>query len=213
MEEKEKFENNKLHNAPFLRALAVLMKEKGINQAQVAKLLGTKSGTFSDYKNGKKRAGQEMFERLARAFHGRLNLRYLSGESEYMMLDNVPDEEIAEYTQRDSNPDFEVIKKAKATVSEPSEPVANIIDISSLFNSALAKADETIESLKRELRTKDELIQSLRDQLADKDRLIAEQKARLIEYRHIIDSRESPLADYPFPVGVANDKKAKITKK
>ena len=68
MEEKEKFEANKRHNAPFLRALDVLMKEKNINQTQAAVLLTTKSGTFSDYKSGKKKAGPEMFNRLARAF-------------------------------------------------------------------------------------------------------------------------------------------------
>ena len=210
MEEKDKYEANKLKNAPFLRALAILMKEKNINQAQVAELLNTKSGTFSDYKNGKKRAGQEMYERLARAFHGRLNLRYLSGESEYMMLENVPEEEIIEYSQRDYNPDFDVQKKAKVASSMPTESVAYIPDVSSVFNSALAAKDDAIESLKRELRTKDELIQSLRDQLAAKDQLIEEQKARLVEYRRIINSNENPLTAYPFPVGVSEKTKKHI---
>ena len=210
MEEKDKYEANKLKNAPFLRALAILMKEKNINQAQVAELLNTKSGTFSDYKNGKKRAGQEMYERLARAFHGRLNLRYLSGESEYMMLENVPEEEIIEYSQRDYNPDFDVQKKAKVASSMPTESVAYIPDVSSVFNSALAAKDDAIESLKRELRTKDELIQSLRDQLAAKDQLIEEQKARLIDYRRIINSHENPLTTYPFPVGVSEQPKKHI---
>ena len=212
MEERDKFEANKLKNAPFLRALAILMKEKNINQAQVAELLNTKSGTFSDYKNGKKRAGQDMFERLALAFHGRLNMHYLSGESEYMMLENVPDEEMCEYAQRDCNPDFDVQKRAKTISSIPTEPVNHIPDMSSVFNSALAAKDDAIESLKRELRTKDDLIQSLRDQLTAKDQLIAEQKARLIDYRRIIDSRVS-LSDYPFPVGAADgDKRARLTK-
>ena len=91
---------------------------------------------------------------------------------------------------------------------EPTPPVASLPDMSSVFNSALAKADETIESLKRELRTKDDLIQSLRDQLAAKDQLIAEQKARLIDYRRIIDSKSS-VSDYPFPIGAADHPKQK----
>lgn len=202
MNEKEKFEANKRHNAPFLRALDVLMKEKGINQQEVAKLLLTKSGTFSDYKNGKKRAGQEMYDRLARAFGGRLNVRYLTGQSEYMMLANVPDEEIIEYSMRDGNPDYDVIKKQKAACPVHTEPTTNIPDMSSVLNAAIAAKDDAIESLKRELLTKDDLIQSLRDQLAAKDQLIAEQKARLIDYRRIIDSKEL-FSDYPFPVGVA----------
>ena len=48
MEENDKFEANKRKNAPFLRALAILMKEKNLNQTQVAELLKTNSGTFSD---------------------------------------------------------------------------------------------------------------------------------------------------------------------
>ena len=80
---------------------------------------------------------------------------------------------------------------------------ANMPDMSSLFNAALAAKDDAIESLKRELRTKDDLIQSLRDQLVAKDNLISEQKARLIDYRRVIDSK-SDLSDYPFPVGAAD---------
>lgn len=209
MEENDKFEANKRRNAPFLRALAILMKEKSLNQTQVAELLKTNSGTFSDYKNGKRRAGQEMYERLVRAYGGRLNIRYLTGESEYMMIENVPDEEIIEYIQRDKNPDFDVQKKAEAAIPIPIEPAAHVPDMSSVFNSALAKADETIESLKRELRTKDELIQSLREQIATKDQLITEQKARLIDYRRIIDSRA--LSNYPFTIGTAEE--SKITKR
>lgn len=88
---------------------------------------------------------------------------------------------------------------------EPTQPAPAIPDMSSVFNSALAKADETIESLKRELLTKDDLIQSLRDQLITKDNLIAEQKARLIDYRHQIDQyQHSDITNYPFPIGAAD---------
>ena len=76
------------------------------------------------------------------------------------------------------------------------------IDQSSLINALIAKSDEAIASLKRELQTKDDLIQSLRDQLAEKDQRIAEQKARLVDYRKIIDSHDL-ISDFHFPVGVA----------
>ena len=211
MEEKEKFEANKRHNAPFLRAFELLKKEKGLNQEQAAKLLETKSGTFSDYKNGKKKAGPDMYYRLARAFGGRLNMRFLTHESEYMMLANVPDEEMVEYALRDNNPDFDVLKKAKAE-SDANHTSSGTPDMSSVFNSALAKADEAIEQLKLRLKEKDELIQSLRDQLADKDKLISEQKARLIDYRRIIDSQNG-LSGYPFPIGAADNPNQKATTK
>lgn len=206
MEEKEKFEANKRHNAPFLRALDVLMKEKNINQAQAAELLDTKSGTFSDYKSGKKKAGEEMYGRIARAFGGRLNMRYLTGESEYMMLANVPNEEILEYTLRDGNPDYEVQKKAKAANAASEEPAANIPDMSSVFNSALAKADEMIEQLKQRLIEKDEL-------LAEKDERIAELKAHNIDLRCQLDQyQNADVGRYPFPIGAADDKSIRKNK-
>lgn len=199
MEEKEKFEANKRHNAPFLRALEVLQNEKGLNQSQVAELLDTKSGTFSDYKNGKKKAGTEMFNRLARAFGGRLNMRYLTGESEYMMLSNVPDEEILEYSMRDGNPDYEVQKRAKA------EPSAHI-DPSSQINATISAYIEAIESLKRELRTKDDLLAEKEARLAEKDERIAELKAHNIDLRRQLD-QNADVGRYPFPIGAADGDK------
>ena len=201
MEEKEKFEANKRHNAPFLRALEVLQNEKGLNQSKVAELLDTKSGTFSDYKNGKKKAGTEMFNRLARAFGGRLNMRYLTGESEYMMLSNVPDEEILEYSMRDGNPDYEVQKRAKA------EPSAHI-DPSSQANATISAYIEAIASLKRELRTKDDLLAEKDARLAEKDERIAELKAHNIDLRRQLDQyQNADIGRYPFPIGAADGDK------
>jgi len=207
MEEKEKFEANKLHNAPFLRALEVLMNEKNLNQTQVADLLETKSGTFSDYKSGKKKAGPEMYGRLARAFRGRLNTRYLTGESEYMMLANVPDEEILEYTMRDGNPDYDVQKKAKGTCSAEAEPVTHI-DTMSQINATISAYIEAIESLKRELRTKDELLAEKDSRLADKDDIIATLKARISDLeRTIANDHLADIDRYPFTMGAAEDNK------
>lgn len=207
MEEKEKFESNKKHNKPFLRALNVLMREKKINQTQAAVLLNTKSGTFSDYKNGKKRASQEMYDRLARAFGGRLNIRYLTGESEYMLIANVPDDEIIEYTLRDENPDYDVQKKAKEVCHTHIEPSSDIPSMSSVFNSALAKADETIESLKRELRRADEILAEKDARLAEKDERIAELKAHNIDLRRQLNQyQNSDIDHYPFTIGSADGK-------
>lgn len=97
-------------------------------------------------------------------------------------------------------------KNAASSISI--EPAAQIPDMSSVFNSAIAAKDEAIESLKRELSSKNELIQSLREQIATKDQLIAEQKARLVDYRRLIDSHEIE-KNYPFPVGVADGSTSK----
>ena len=191
MDEKEKFEANKKCNAPFLRALGVLMKEKNLNQAQAAELLNTKSGTFSDYKNGKKRASQEMYDRPARAFGGRLNVRYLTGESEYMMLENVPAEELAEYGMRDVNPDFDLMKREH---QKPQQPAMSTFDTSMLIEKAVEKATAYA----------DKTIAALEGQLAEKEKYIKllEQKIEVLEAMQHIDAGEILIS--PFPVGVAD---------
>ena len=210
MDEKEKFEANKRSNAPVLRALGVLMKEKNLNQAQVAELLGTKSGTFSDYKNGKKRASQEMFDRLARAFAGRLNMHYLTGESEYMMLENVPDEEFVEYSMREGNPDYDVQKKAKAASVSSDTPAAtpSSLDRSFMIEKEVGNTksymDKYIASLEKQVKDKD-------DQLKEKDKYIALLEKRIADYEAAAafvnenDFWERFREKYPFNPGVAEE--------
>ena len=204
MEEKEKFEANKKSNAPFLRALSVLMKEKNLNQAQVAELLNTKSGTFSDYKNGKKRASQDMYERLARAFEGRLNIHYLTGESEYMMLANVPDEEIVEYSLREGNPDYDILKKAKSSMqpTDVPSPLDRSFIIEKEIGNTKSYMDKYIESLERQIKEKDE-------RLAEKDKYIAFLEKRIADYEAAAEFiRENDFAEkWPFVRGVADERR------
>ena len=208
MEEKEKFEANKRSNAPFLRALGVLMKEKNLNQAQAAELLNTKSGTFSDYKNGRKRASQEMFDRLARAFAGRLNMRYLTGESEYMMLTNVPDEEITEYHLRDGNPDYDVQKKAKAASVPNDTPTAMPSSLERSFiiekevGNTKSYVDKLIASFEDQIKVRDR-------QLADKQKIIdmLEKRVAELESMQQLSDGQSVLRKHPFPIGVADGQK------
>ena len=212
MEEKEKFEANKRSNEPFLRALSVLMKEKNINQAQAAELIGTKSGTFSDYKNGKKRASQDMYDRLARAFGGRLNMRYLTGESEYMMLANVPDEEINEYRLRESNPDYDVLKKAKSKIVSKNTPsdIPSSLDRSFIIEKEVGNTKTYLEkfvaSLEKQIEDKDEQIKDLRNDVAQRDKTIATQASRIIELEAAIKLYQSDdqIRRHPFPIGVAD---------
>ena len=151
--------------------------------------------------NNKKFVSDDTLRKMNEAFGGIFNMAYFRGKSTSLTV-----EDAAYYDQHpDKNPfaSFENLLKSKAGSTAPAEPPANIPDMSSVFNAAIAAKDEAIESLKRELRTKDDLIQSLRDQLAAKDQLIAEQKSRLIDYRRTIDSR-TDLTNYPFPIGSAD---------
>lgn len=214
MDEDGKIEERKRYNTPFLRAFKYLADEKMMNQKQLAKVINAESGYISLLKSGTKRVGADYMARLAAAFashfkdESHLNRDYLLGKSPYMLVENVPEEEILESIGRGANPDYDIIQKQKSASATPVALPANIPDMSSVFNSALAAKDDAIESMKRELRTKDDLIQSLRDQIAAKDQLIAEQKARLIDYRRTIDSHTTDLSNYPFPIGSADaDKK------
>ena len=79
------------------------------------------------------------------------------------------------------------------------------------MNALLAKSDETIASLKRELAAKDEIIQSKDDRIADLTKLAEERLARIAELRRIIEANNINISAYPFPIGTAegNENKRK----
>ena len=84
--------------------------------------------------------------------------------------------------------------------AEPLQP-----DFSSYINALLAKSDETIASLKRELAAKDEIIQTKDERIADLERLAEERLHRIAELRRVIDSNNFSI-DSPFPMGIAEDR-------
>ena len=204
MDSEQKIEERKRWNAPFLRAFNYLLEEGclefGISQSSLTKgelcsMMGIQAGLISKYTNGTKKVSIDTMNALASISGGKLNVKYMLGKSEYMLLENVPDEEFIE----GNNPDREVMAKRKA---EPLQP-----DFSSYINALLAKSDETIASLKRELAAKDEIIQTKEERIADLERLAEERLHRIAELRRIIDANN--IMDYPFPVGTAegHDKK------
>ena len=196
MDSEQKIEERKKWNAPFLRAFNYLLDEGyARNKGDLCSKIGIQPGLISNYTNGTKKVSPDTMNALARVSGGKLNVKYMLGKSEYMLLENVPDEEFIE----GNNPDREVMAKRKA---EPLQP-----DFSSYINALLAKSDETIASLKRELAAKDEIIQTREERIADLERLAEERLHRIAELRRIIDANN--IMDYPFPVGTAegHDKK------
>ena len=196
MDSEQKIEERKKWNAPFLRAFNYLLDEGyARNKGDLCSKIGIQPGLISNYTNGTKKVSPDTMNALARVSGGKLNVKYMLGKSEYMLLENVPDEEFIE----GNNPDREVMAKRKA---EPLQP-----DFSSYINALLAKSDETIASLKRELVAKDEIIQTKEERIADLERLAEERLHRIAELRRIIDANN--IMDYPFPVGTAegHDKK------
>ena len=202
MDSEQKLEERKRWNAPFLRAFNYLLEEGymefGISKSRLTKgelcsMMGIQPGLISNYTNGTKKVSVDTMNALARVSGGKLNVNYMLGKSEYMLLENVPDDEILKL----NNPDREVMEKRKA---EPLQP-----DFSSYINALLAKSDETIASLKRELAAKDEIIQAKDDRIADLNKLAEERLHRIAELRRVIDAHNINMADYPFQVGVAEN--------
>lgn len=203
MDSEQKIEERKKWNAPFLRAFNYLLEEGclkfGISQVRLTKaelcsMIGIQPGLISNYNNGMKKVSLATIESLARVSKSKLNVNYMLGKSEYMLLENVPDEEYLE----GNNPDREVIAKRKAALaSEPFRP-----DFSSYINALLAKSDETISSLKRELAAKDDIIQAKDDRIADLEKLAEERLHRITELRRVIDANN--MKDFPFPMGTAD---------
>lgn len=155
---------------------------------KLAELTGISAITFTRIKNNEiKSVSLDTFRKLNAAFGNRYNIQWFQGDSEYMLLSDVPEKE-------KGNPDF-----------------------SSYINAILAKSDETIASLKRELDAKDEVINAKNDQisimqssLSDKDDYIATLKSRITELMNIVNVNSSGIPDYITP-GVAekNQKRAR----
>ena len=196
MDSEQKIEERKKWNAPFLRAFNYLLDEGyAKNKGDLCSKIGIQPGLISNYNNGTKKVSPDTMDALVRVSEGKLNVKYMLGKSEYMLLENVPDEEFIE----GNNPDREVMAKRKA---EPLQP-----DFSSYINALLAKSDETIASLKRELAAKDEIIQTKEDRISDLEKLAEERLHRIAELRRIIDANN--MMDYPFPVGTAEGRDKK----
>jgi len=192
MDSKQKIEERKKWNAPFLRAFNYLLDEGyAETKGELCSKMGIQPGLISNYNNGTKKVSLDTMNALARVSGGKLNVKYMLGKSEYMLLANVPDEECLEC----NNPDREVMERRK---SEPLHP-----DFSSYINALLAKSDETIASLKRELAAKDEIIAEKNARISDLTNLAEERLHRIAELRRVIDA--SNLSEFPFPIGSAED--------
>ena len=98
------------YNSRFIRSFDYVMGVMELKQSELAYLIGCSSSQISEYRRGTKRVQENTMEALYRASNGKLNLAYMQGLSDYMLLENAPDEEIMEIQRRRDNPDYELIK-------------------------------------------------------------------------------------------------------
>lgn len=146
-------------NAPFIRAFDWLRAQRHFTQEEMAKQLESNGSLISMYRNGKKLAGEDIKGRLARAFGGRLYMPFLDGLSPYMLIENVPEEELRQNLDRD-NPDFAQLQKderAKSRIKEE-QGSASIIDL-------YATLIKELEAMRSDLASDLRVVQELKYQL------------------------------------------------
>lgn len=170
----------KVKNDHFIKAFEYVAKMKELNQTQLAEAIESKAAYISKFRNYIRPVPEETIDALIKISgtieDGTIYKPYLLGFSDYMLVRNVPDEEIIEVSRRNNNPDYDIMQREKET-PQP-------IDHSSLVNATIAAKNETIASLREQIQTKDELIESLRQQVA----MLQQQRG---------------LENYPFKMGTA----------
>jgi hypothetical protein len=196
-------EDKKRYNAPYLRAFDYLAKEMRVTQGKLVEMMNGNSSFISAYRSGTKRVGFEYMKRLCEVFsiyfkgERHLNMRYLEGTSQYMLVENIPDEEIHEIMQRDEDPDYDIIKQRNQKEVQP---------ISYSYK------DEYIETLKSQMADLRIQLNDNMKRLDEKDEYIAilkRENERLLnenERLRIALSESQPdelLRKFPFPMGSA----------
>ena len=213
MDPEQKIEERKRWNEPFLRAFNYLLDESyASTKGELCKMVGIEPGLISRYNNGTKKVSIDTMNALARVSKGRLNVNYMLGKSDYMLIANVPDDEIL----NSNNPDREVIEKRK---QEEQGRKASSIDESSQMNASIAAYVQLTNRLsddlkKKEIEMEERLaeknvrIAELKDTIAAKEKIIKDRDAQIIELeRKLAAATTGDLSRYPFTMGVAEDNK------
>lgn len=147
MEKTAKNEERKRYNTPFLTAFDFYARlNTGGNQGKMAKLIGVHSSHISAYRSGDKRVSEDVMDSLIRVSKNQINRYYLLGMSEYMLMENLPDDELARLQDKMFDPDHDA--KQKAASPSTDEPTANIID---LCASLIKEIEQIRQQLKQEL--------------------------------------------------------------
>ena len=147
MEKTAKNEERKRYNTPFLTAFDFYARlNTGGNQGKMAKLIGVHSSHISAYRSGDKRVSEDVMDSLIRASKNQINKYYLLGMSEYMLMENLPDDELARLQDKMFDPDHDAKQKAVSTSTD--EPTANIIE---LYASLIKDIEGIRQQLKQEL--------------------------------------------------------------
>lgn len=212
MDSEQKIEERKKWNEPFLRAFNYLLEENyASTKGELCKMVGIEPGLISRYNNGTKKVSVDTMNALARVSGGRLNINYMLSKSKYMLIENVPDDEILNA----NNPDREVIEEQNKTEGNNS----STLDPSSVINSLIANHTRQINDYEERIKAKEiemaerlaeksATIAALQRTIADKEEIIKARDSRIIELeRKLAAATTGDLSRYPFTIGAAEDNK------
>ena len=210
MDSEQKIEERKRWNEPFLRAFNYLLDENyASTKGELCKMVGIEPGLISRYSNGIKKVSVDTMNALARVSGGRLYINYMLGKSKYMLIENVPDDEILNA----NNPDREVIEEQNKTAGNNS----STLDPSSVINSLIANHTRQINDYEERIKAKEiemderlaeksATIAALQRTIADKEEIIKTRDARINELeRKLAAATTGDLSRYPFKAGVAEE--------
>lgn len=129
-------------NMPFLSVFDWMKKYKRLNQEQLSLLLGTTGSRISEYKSGRKIVTEELKKSIINAAEGKIHAPYLEGKSKYMLVENVPSDELNAHIDA-RNPDYtQLVKDIKEKES------ANMLE---LYAHMIRSLDDLRLELKNEL--------------------------------------------------------------
>lgn len=217
MGKKENDQLRKKKNEHFIKAFEYVAECKKMNQTQLAAAIGSKAAYISVYRNGTRPVPEETIDALIRisstirSGNGQIYKPYLLGLSDYMLLHNVPDDEIVNVELRKTNPDYDIIqtrreskwKEIENRIRQSGQPIPT---------ESMEASRNGIADL---LDAKDQMIQELRDKynkmeeeknarIAILEKLAEERFHQIVRLQRIIDANK--LNDGLLPVGVATYK-------
>jgi len=200
MGKSDKIEERKRLNEPFLKAFDWLMSQRNISQKLMAKRLDVDSSLISAFRNGTKQATDFYQSKLIHdsiQFGREINIDYLSGRSEYMLIENLPkDEEWRLHVSRD-NPDYELMEKENEKEKG--------IDKNDEVNKIIRIYEKEIDDLKLYHQRECDAYQNTIDAQKETILLLKEKIADLTSQLSQYQSAEV-LKKYPFSPGVSDKK-------
>ena len=133
-----------------------------------------------------------LFQKICAAFPGVFDLDYLlTGEGSLL------------------NVEEDLRNKDVESTVHPT-PVHDTIDYTFMVEKAVEKAtayaDKTISALEKQIADKDHQIERLEKEVEVKDNTIEKLQDRILDLERLL-SKNTPVTDYPFPIGVADERK------